>query len=185
MAGSTIYRGKDMALTVQGADSTGEAYQLKDFGAVEIGSANKGVFWKVNSVSFTPTQNTSDRPHVGTTEIETIATTKDFEVTVDMDWYFESADITLADGATTYHAVTPKSVLKQLIEGDGDTYDLTLHMGCDLTSTVDGEAFATPSTSDFDVVMTECILLSGPESISAGEVASTTWTFKVKSATIA
>lgn len=186
MAGTvTFYKGQNVALTVEDSTNVSATSQLQDFGGVAIASANKGLFWKVNSISFTPTQNTEERAHVGTDEEDTIATTKNYEVSIDMDWYTAGADVTLVDGATTYHAVDPLTVLKQVVNGDGECYDLTLHIGCDVTGTIDGEDYALPSTSDFKINMTEVVFTTMPYAANPGGVSSASMTLMVKSADIA
>lgn len=190
MASSVTYKGQDVVLLVTAADPTGESFQFKDHAGAEINAANKGFFWKVNSISLTPTQNTQERQHVGTSEIETIATTKNIELSMDMDWYSAAAAVVLTDGgAATYEAVDPKSMLKQILEGDGDCYDFQLKVGCDLLAgaVVNGtatETYADPTTADFTVNLNEVQVLSGPIGASAGDISSTSWNFKVKSATI-
>lgn len=187
MATISFYKGQNIVLEVSDSQNADTNSQLKDFGAVAVDVGNEGFFWKVNSISFTPTQNTTDRPHVGTDEEDTIATTKSYEATLDMDWYTADADVTLVGTSTTLHAVDPATILKQVVNGDGEMYTLKLHVGCDLKANAanGNEDFADPDTADFTITLNDVIFTNAPFGANPGDISSTSYTLTVKSADIA
>lgn len=186
MATTTFYKGQNIVMSIESASVTGQAFQLQDFGGVEIAAANKGFFWKVNSVTFNSTQNTTERAHVGTDEQDTVGTTKVYDVTVDMDWYKADADVTLAGTTTTMHAIDPKTILKQVVDGDGETYTAKLYVGCDLKANAANgdEDFADPDTADFAIDMTDVIFTTAPFGANPGEISSGSFSMSVKSASV-
>lgn len=183
MATIEFQKGQGTAMSVEAASATGKAYQLKDFAAAEINSAHKGFFWKINSLNYTATQNTTDKAHVGTDEQDTIATTKTYEGTIDMDYIKASADVTLVGTTTTLHAVDPKSVIAQVINGNGETYTLKIFYGCDLKSDAANgtEDHADIDTADFAITLNEVIFTSIPLNVSPGEIISISVPIKFKS----
>lgn len=186
MATTTFYKGQNIVLVVDDASVTGQTFQLTDLAGVEIGAANIGFFWKVNSISFTATQNVTEKPHVGTDEQDTIATTKTYDVSVDADWYTADGDVTLVGTTTTAHAIDMVSLLKQVINGDGETYSARLYVGCDLkTDAANGEEdYADLDTADFSIDMSDVIFTNAPFSANPGEISSGSFTMTVKSADI-
>jgi len=186
MANKTYYKADNVVLTIEDAAVTGKAYQLADFAATEIGSGNLGFFWNVNSISFTATQNTVDKGHVGTDEMDHIATNKTYEASIDMDFYSADADVTLVDGGTTYHAVDPVSIAKQVIDGLGEKYTGVLYIGCDLgTDNANSEEdYALPSTAALSIQLDEVMFTSLPTTYTAGEITTISIPLKVKSSAI-
>lgn len=186
MADKTYYKADNVVLTIEDASVTGKTYQLKDFVPAEIATGNLGFFWNVNSISFTATQNTVDKSHTGTDEMEHIATNKTYEASLDMDFYSASGDVTLVDGGTTYHAIDPVSIFKQVIDGLGEKYTGKLYVGCTLGADAANaeEDYALPSTAALTIDLNEVMFTSLPVTFTAGEISTISIPLKVKSSGI-
>lgn len=187
MATITFDDGKSVVFAITAASVTGKAYQLKDFAGVEIAAANKGFFWKVNSLNYNATQNTTDKPHVGTAEQDTIATTKQFDGTIEMDLYKADGDVTLVGTTTTLHAVDPKTIMKQVVNGFGETYTGLIYVGCtQKTNAANGvEDYADVDTSQFTMTLDDLMFTGIPVPVTAGEIITLSVPVKFKSSTIA
>lgn len=187
MATIEFQRGFGAMMTVEAASVTGKAYQLKDFGNVEISAANKGVFWKVNSLTYNATQNTVEKPHVGTDAQDTIATTKTYEGTIDLDFIKASADVTVIGTTTTTHVIDPKTIFKQVVNGQGETYTAKIYIGCDLkTAAANGnEDHADQDTADLVITLNELIFTSIPFTANPGDILTLSVPVRFKSSSLA
>jgi hypothetical protein len=187
MATITFHDGKSTVFAIEAASVTGKTYQLKDFGAVEISGSNKGFFYKINSLNYTATQNTVDKPHVGTAEQDSIATTKQFEGTIDIDLWKGSADVTLVGTTTTLHAINPLTVIKQVVNGLGETYTGKIYVGCaQKANAANGvEDYADVDTASFTMTLDDLIFTSIPMPVTSGEIITLSIPVKFKSSTVA
>lgn len=187
MATITFHDGKSTVFAITAASVTGKAYQLKAFGGTEISASNKGWFYKVNSLNYNATQNTVDKPHIGTAEQDTIATTKQFDGTIDMDLYKGSADVTLVGTSTTLHAIDPVTVIKQVISGLGETYTGAIYVGCTQKANAANsvEDYADVDTAAFVINVEELMFTGVPTTITSGEIITLSVPVKFKSSNIA
>lgn len=188
----TYIDGDSAVLVIDASEVTGQAFQLKSIGATEIGAANKGFFWKVDTITFNPVQNTEEKSYVGTDSRTTIATNKNYDVSIALDLYTNSDEVTLTDGGDTYDAIDPKTVLKQVVAGNGEWYKGKLYLGCSLgagavanAGATFSEDFAKPSTATITVTLTEIKFVNFPLTVNPGAVVSTTLDARVKTSTVA